>query len=37
MHLEHLGKLLPMIGVAVTRGLALPPLGRSDFSDATIS
>ena len=29
--------LLPVIGVAVTRGLALPPLGRRDFPDATIS
>ena len=29
--------LLPVIGVAVTRGLALPPLGRGDFPDATMS
>ena len=29
--------LLPVIGVAVTRGLALPPLGRRDFPDATMS
>ena len=29
--------LLPVIGAAVTRGLALPPLGRGDFPDATMS
>jgi hypothetical protein len=29
--------LLPVIGAAVTRGLALPPLGRGDFPEATTS